>query len=128
MYIETRRKTQCMQSGVNASKRTWGPGDRSFNLKGRGGGRLWFFVSLRIFFPNNTRVRIFFFVAQKLWIRLFFFFLHQNQNIFFSSIGNQNIFLEKKHNSPFKLNGRSLWNCKTECSNYFTWLSFGTIL
>jgi hypothetical protein len=28
----------------------------------------------------------------------YFFFLHQNQNIFFSNIGNQNIFLEKKHN------------------------------
>ena len=28
----------------------------------------------------------------------FFFFLHQNQNIFFSNIANQNIFLEKKHN------------------------------
>ena len=27
-----------------------------------------------------------------------FFFLHQNQYIFFSNIGNQNIFLEKKHN------------------------------
>ena len=26
-----------------------------------------------------------------------FFFLRQNQNIFFSNIGNQNIFLEKKH-------------------------------
>ena len=38
---------------------------------------------------------------------IIFFFLHQNQNIFFSNIGNQNIFLEKKHN-PFKLNGRSL--------------------
>ena len=36
-----------------------------------------------------------------------FFFLHQNQNIFFSNIGNQNIFLEKKHNPPLKLNGRS---------------------
>jgi hypothetical protein len=34
--------------------------------------------------------------------------LHQNQNIFFSNIGNQNIFLEKNHNPPFKLNGRSL--------------------
>jgi hypothetical protein len=30
----------------------------------------------------------------------FFFFLHQNQNIFFSNIGNQNIFLEKNHNPP----------------------------
>ena len=34
------------------------------------------------------------------------FFLHQNQNIFFSNIGNQNIFLEKNHN--LKLCGRSL--------------------
>ena len=34
----------------------------------------------------------------------YFFFLHQNQNIFFSNIGNQNIFLEK----TLKLNGRSL--------------------
>ena len=38
----------------------------------------------------------------------YFFFLHQNHNIFFSNIGNQNIFLEKNHNPPFKLNGRSL--------------------
>ena len=30
----------------------------------------------------------------------YFFFLHQNQNIFFSNIGNQNIFLEKNHNPP----------------------------
>ena len=39
------------------------------------------------------------------------FFLHQNQNIFFSNIGNQNIFLEKTippPPPPFKLNGRSL--------------------
>ena len=28
------------------------------------------------------------------------FFLHQNQNIFFSNIGNQNIFLEENHNPP----------------------------
>ena len=44
--------------------------------------------------------------------QIFFLFLHQNQNIFFRNIGNQNIFLEKKHNPPpplpFKLNGRSL--------------------
>jgi hypothetical protein len=33
---------------------------------------------------------------------------NQNQNIFFSNIGNQNIFLEKKHNPPCKLNGPSL--------------------
>jgi hypothetical protein len=30
----------------------------------------------------------------------YFFFLHQNQNIFFSNIGNHNIFLEKKHTPP----------------------------
>ena len=65
--------------------------DRPFNLK----GGLWFFVSFRIFFSDNTRVRIFiFFVAQSA------IFFHQNQNIFFSNIGNQNIFLEKNHNPP----------------------------
>ena len=38
--------------------------DRPFNLKG--GGELWFFVSFRIFFSDNTRVRIFiYFVAQN---------------------------------------------------------------
>jgi hypothetical protein len=37
-----------------------------------------------------------------------FFFLHQNQNIFFSNIGNQNNFLEKKTYPPWKLNGPSL--------------------
>jgi hypothetical protein len=77
---------------------------------------IWFFVSFRIFFSDNARVRIFiFFVAwsthffpPEFNIRLYdknsesdyFFFLHQNQNIFFSNIGNQNIFLEKKHNPP----------------------------
>ena len=43
---------------------------------------------------------------------IIFFFLHQNQNIFFSNIGNQIIFLEKNHNPPFKLNGRSLSKVK----------------
>ena len=100
----------------------WCLRDRPFNLKGGGGGGLWFFVSFRIFFSDNTRVRIFIFLSHKARIffpefniRLYdknsesdyFFFLHQNQNIFFSNIGNQNIFLEKNHNPP-KLNGRSL--------------------
>ena len=40
--------------------------------------------------------------------QIIFFFLHQNQNIFFSNIGKQDIFFEKNHNHPFKLNGRSL--------------------
>ena len=32
--------------------------------------------------------------------QIIFFFLHQNQNIFFSNIGNKNIFLEKKTIPP----------------------------
>ena len=89
--------------------------DRPFNLK----GGLWFFVSFRHFFSDNTRVRIFIiFVAQsanffsriltlgymtKTLNQIIIFFLHQNQNIFFSNIGNQNIFLEKNHNHPLQV-------------------------
>jgi hypothetical protein len=78
--------------------------DRPFNLQG---GRLWFFVSIRIFFPDNTRVRILIFFQNstlgymtKTLNQIIFFFLHQNQNIF----------LENKHNppSPLQFNGRSL--------------------
>jgi len=32
--------------------------------------------------------------------QIIIFFLHQNQNIFFSNIGNQIIFLEKNYNPP----------------------------
>jgi hypothetical protein len=63
------------------------------------------------FFSDNTRVRIFFFFLLR---KARFFSLQNlalgymtktlNQNIFFSNIGNQNIFLEKNHNPPFKLN------------------------
>ena len=75
----------------------------------------WFFVSFKIFFSDNTRVRIFIFLSRKAGIffpefnirlydknseSIYFFFLHQYQNIFSSNIGNQNIFLEKKHNPP----------------------------
>ena len=81
---------------------------------------LWFFASFRIFFPDNMRVIIFiFFVAQsaiffsEFNIRLYdknsetdFFSLHQNQNIFFSNIGNQNICLEKNHYSPPSLEAK----------------------
>jgi hypothetical protein len=89
--------------------------DRPFNLKG---GGVWFFVSFRNFFSDNTRVRIFIFLSRKARnffpefnIRLYdknsesdyFFFLHQNQNIFFSNIGNQNIFLEKNHNPSLQV-------------------------
>ena len=99
--------------------------DRPFNLKGGGGG-LCFFVPFR----TNTRVRILFFYRAKHEFffqnltagympktlnQIIFCFLHQNQNIIFSNIGNQNIFLEKNHNPPppppFKLNGRSLTTC-----------------
>jgi hypothetical protein len=66
-----------------------------------------FFVSFRIFFLENTRVRIFIFCRAKCNFffqnltlgymtktlnRIIFSFLHQNQNIFFSNIGNQNLF------------------------------------
>ena len=33
----------------------------------------------------------------------YFFFLHQNQNIFFSNIVNQNISLENNHNPPLQV-------------------------
>jgi hypothetical protein len=42
-----------------------------------------------IFFQNLT------FGYMTKTLNHIFFFLHQNQNIFFSNIGNQNIFLEK---------------------------------
>ena len=66
-----------------------------------------FFVarSAKFFFQNLTLGYM-----TKTLNQIILFFLHQNQNIFFSNIGNQNIFLEKNHNPPpsFKLNGRSL--------------------
>ena len=55
-----------------------------------------FFLSpkARIFFPEfNIRLYV-------KTLNQIFFFLHQNQNNFFSNIGNQNIFLEKNHNPP----------------------------
>ena len=49
--------------GVALLKRSGGLRDRPFNMKG---GGVWFFVSFRIFFSDNTRVRIFtFFIAQN---------------------------------------------------------------
>ena len=94
--------------------------DRPFNLKGRGYG---FLFRSDFFFRTTQQLEYFFFSRKARFffpefnIRLYdknsesdyFFFLHQNQNIFFSNIGNQNIFLEKTINPPpFKLNGRSL--------------------
>jgi hypothetical protein len=40
----------------------------------------------------------------------YFFFLHQNQNIFFSNIGNQNIFLEKNHNPSLQVKWSLLYS------------------
>ena len=86
--------------------------DRPFNLK----GGLWFFVLFRNFFWTTRELEyLFFFVAQsaifffqnstlgnmtKTLNHIYFLFLHQNQNIFFSNIRNKNIFLEKNHNPP----------------------------
>ena len=98
--------------------------DRPFNLKGGYG----FLFRSEIYFRTTQELEYLFFLSRKARnffpecnIRLFdknsesdyFFFLHQNQDIFFSNIGNQNMFLEKNHNPPpphppFKLNGRSL--------------------
>ena len=54
-----------------------------------------FFLSrkARIFFPE-FHIRLYDNNSES----KFFFCLHQNQNLFFSIIGNQNIFLEKNHN------------------------------
>ena len=87
--------------------------ERPCNLKG--GGGLWFFVSFRIFLSDNTRVIIFIFIVRKARIffpeyniRLYdrhsepdyFFFLHQNQNIFFSNIWESEYFFRKKKYTP----------------------------
>jgi hypothetical protein len=48
--------------------------------------RAFFFQNLTLGYMTNTLNQI-------------LFFLHQNENIFFSNIGNQNIFLEKKNNN-----------------------------
>ena len=77
------------------------------------GGGLWFLFRSEFFFRTTQdleylfllcKVQIFF---QEFNIRLYdknsesdFFFLHQNQNIFFSNIENQNIFLGKNHTPP----------------------------
>ena len=81
--------------------------DRPFNLQGGYG----FLFRSEICFRTTREFEYLFFLSCKARnffpefnIRLYdknsesdyFFFLHQNQNIFFSNIGNQNIFLGKK--------------------------------
>ena len=79
-----------------------------------GEGGLWLFVSFRNFFSDNTRVRIFFFVAQSAnffvqnltlgymtkTLNQIFFFLHQNQNIFFQQHWESEYFFRKKTITP----------------------------
>ena len=82
--------------------------DRPFNLQGGGGYGL--LLRSEFFFRTTRELEYLLILSRKARIlfpefniRLYnknsesgyFFFLHQNQNIFFSNIGNQNIFLEK---------------------------------
>ena len=101
--------------------------DRPFNLKG---GRLWFFVSFKKKFSDNTRVRIFIFFCRAK--REFFFknltlgYMTKtlNQIIFFSStkiriffsatLGIRIFFQKKTITPPFKLNGRSLTQIRAD--------------
>ena len=86
-------------------------------------GGLWFFVSFRNFFSDNTRVGIFiFFVVQsakffspEFNIRLYdknsesdFFFPPPKSEYFFQQHWESEYFFRKKTYPPFKLNGRSL--------------------
>ena len=77
--------------------------DRPFNLKG---GGLWNFVSLRIFFSDNTRVRIFIFFP-KFNIRLYdknsesdFFFPPPKSEYFFQQYWESEYFFRKKTHAP----------------------------
>ena len=79
--------------------------DRPFNLK-RG---LWFFVSFRNFFSDNTRVRIFTFFPE-FKIRLYdknsesdYFFSSTKFRIFFSATQGIRIFFLEKHQYPSPL-------------------------
>ena len=93
--------------------------DRPFNLKE--GGGLWFLLRSEFVFRTTQEFEYFFLSGKALIffpefnIALYdkysksdyFVFLHQNQNIFFSNIGNQNIFKQTKnitHPHPFQVN------------------------
>ena len=86
------------------------------HLTWKGGGGLWFFASFRIFRTTRWLEYLFFLLrkARNIFpefnIRFYdknsesdyFFFFHQNHNIFFCNIGNHNIFLEKT-SSPLQV-------------------------
>jgi hypothetical protein len=84
--------------------------DWPFNLKRGGYG---FLFRSEFYFRTTQEFEYLFFLLRKARnffqnLTLAYMTKTLNQIIFFSSIGNQNIFLEKKHTPPFKLNGRSL--------------------
>ena len=101
--------------------------DGPFNLQ----GGLWFFVSFRIFFSDNTRVRILIFLScakrnffPEFNIRLYdknseseyFFFPPPKSEYFFQQHWESEYFFRKK--TLFKLNGRSLTKTGTWQSVY----------
>ena len=91
--------------------------DWPFNLKG--GSDFGFLFRSEMFFRTTQELEYLFFLSHEVQffspefnIRLYdknsesdyFFFLHQNHNIFFSNIENQNIFFRKNHNpSPLQV-------------------------
>ena len=103
--------------------------DRPFNLK----GGVTVFVSFRIFFSDNTRVRIYIVLSRK--ARIFFlefnislydknsesdhfFFQPPKSEYFFQQHWESEYFFRRKPQPPpFKLNGRSLSKCQSEQLN-----------
>jgi hypothetical protein len=94
--------------------------DRAFNLQG---GGLWFFVSFRIFFSDNTRVKIFIFFVTQIFFpefnnRLYdknsesdyyFFPLPKSEYFFQQHWESEYIFRKKTITpTPWKLNGSPL--------------------
>ena len=108
--------------------------DRPFNLKWGGYG---FLFRSEFFFLTTQELEYLFFLSRK--ARIFFpefnirlydknsesiiFFSSTKIRIFFSAtLGIRIFFLEKNHNPPFKLNGRSLkeLNCKRRRAKHKT--------
>jgi hypothetical protein len=81
---------------------------------------LFFVAHSAIFFPEFN-IRLY----DKNSESDYFFFLHQNQNIFFSNTGNQNIFLEKNHNPPPPFQGK--WSFPKDTSLPGCHVDFKTI-
>jgi hypothetical protein len=103
------------------AKKTRDLRDRPFNLKGAGG--YGFLFRSEFFFRTTQALEYLFFMFQNLTLgymtktlNQIFFFSTKIRIFFFSNTGNQNIFLEKNHNPPFKLNGRSLIKRKNTLS------------